>query len=143
MFQNDRQAVRAIGPPLSAQVPYCKIRIHFAANQEAHEMSAAGSPFVLHAIPPPFIRSLLAHLCLVTMAMFCSRQVAGNYAADMLPNMLAKQEGYPIGLYLDAKTNTLVEVCCVAKCRPWFLVYFFFAALLFLMFQETWSLLSL
>lgn len=36
--------------------------------------------------------------------------MAGNYAADMLPNMLAKQNGYPIGLYLDAKTNTLVEV---------------------------------
>lgn len=38
-------------------------------------------------------------------------KVAGNYAADMMPNMLAKQAGYPIGLYLDAKTNTLVEVC--------------------------------
>lgn len=37
-------------------------------------------------------------------------KVAGNYAADMLPNMLAKQAGYPIGLYLDAKTNTLIEV---------------------------------
>ena len=37
-------------------------------------------------------------------------KVAGNYAADMMPNMLAKQAGYPIGLYLDAKTNTLVEV---------------------------------
>ncbi|CAM9770525.1 unnamed protein product [Ectocarpus sp. 13 AM-2016] len=36
-------------------------------------------------------------------------KVAGNYAADMMPNMLAKQAGYPIGLYLDAKTNTLVE----------------------------------
>lgn len=36
-------------------------------------------------------------------------KVAGNYAADMLPNMLAKKAGYPIGLYLDAKTNTLVE----------------------------------
>ena len=37
-------------------------------------------------------------------------QVAGNYAADMLPNMLAKKAGYPIALYLDAKTNSLVEV---------------------------------
>ncbi len=37
-------------------------------------------------------------------------KVAGNYAADMMPNMLAKKAGYPIGLYLDAKTNTLVEV---------------------------------
>ena len=24
-------------------------------------------------------------------------QVAGNYAADLLPNMLGKQQGYPIG----------------------------------------------
>lgn len=37
-------------------------------------------------------------------------KVAGNYAADMMPNMMAKQAGYPIGLYLDAKTNSLVEV---------------------------------
>ncbi|CAM9216142.1 unnamed protein product [Choristocarpus tenellus] len=36
-------------------------------------------------------------------------KVAGNYAADMLPNILAKKAGYPIGLYLDAKTNSLVE----------------------------------
>eukprot|EP00752_Nemacystus_decipiens_P007484 g6686.t1 len=36
-------------------------------------------------------------------------KVAGNYAADMMPNMLAKQAGHPFGLYLDAKTNTLVE----------------------------------
>ena len=36
-------------------------------------------------------------------------KVAGNYAADILPNMEAKSAGYPIGLYLDAKTNTYVE----------------------------------
>ena len=36
-------------------------------------------------------------------------KVAGNYAADMLPNMQAKKAGYPIGLYLDAKTNSMVE----------------------------------
>ncbi|CAM9692312.1 unnamed protein product [Phaeothamnion confervicola] len=36
-------------------------------------------------------------------------KVAGNYAADMLPNVEAKRAGYPIGLYLDAKTNSLVE----------------------------------
>ncbi|CAM9184014.1 unnamed protein product [Chrysoparadoxa australica] len=38
-----------------------------------------------------------------------SAKVAGNYAADMLPNMEAKKAGYPIGLYLDAKTNSLIE----------------------------------
>lgn len=27
-------------------------------------------------------------------------QVAGNYAADLLPNMLGKKKGFPIGLYL-------------------------------------------
>ena len=36
-------------------------------------------------------------------------KVAGNYAADLLPNMAAKKAGFPIALYLDAKTNTLVE----------------------------------
>lgn len=36
-------------------------------------------------------------------------KVAGNYAADMLPNVEAKRAGYPIGLYLDAKTNSYVE----------------------------------
>ena len=36
-------------------------------------------------------------------------KVAGNYAADMLPNMMSKQKGFPIGLYLDAATQTLVE----------------------------------
>lgn len=36
-------------------------------------------------------------------------KVAGNYAADLLPNMLSKQKGFPIGLYLDAQTQTMVE----------------------------------
>eukprot|EP00563_Minutocellus_polymorphus_P000078 CAMPEP_0181039730 /NCGR_PEP_ID=MMETSP1070-20121207/10648_1 /TAXON_ID=265543 /ORGANISM="Minutocellus polymorphus, Strain NH13" /LENGTH=414 /DNA_ID=CAMNT_0023117647 /DNA_START=28 /DNA_END=1272 /DNA_ORIENTATION=- len=36
-------------------------------------------------------------------------KVAGNYAADLLPNMLGKKKGYPIGLYLDAQTQTNVE----------------------------------
>ena len=36
-------------------------------------------------------------------------KVAGNYASDLLPNVAAKKAGYPIGLYLDAKTNTYVE----------------------------------
>eukprot|EP00538_Stauroneis_constricta_P009116 CAMPEP_0119552838 /NCGR_PEP_ID=MMETSP1352-20130426/5739_1 /TAXON_ID=265584 /ORGANISM="Stauroneis constricta, Strain CCMP1120" /LENGTH=405 /DNA_ID=CAMNT_0007599139 /DNA_START=139 /DNA_END=1353 /DNA_ORIENTATION=+ len=36
-------------------------------------------------------------------------KVAGNYAADLLPNTLSKKKGYPIGLYLDAKTQTTVE----------------------------------
>ena len=38
-----------------------------------------------------------------------SVKVAGNYAADLLPNMLGKKKGYPIGLYLDAQTQTNVE----------------------------------
>jgi len=36
-------------------------------------------------------------------------KVAGNYAADLLPNMLAKKKGYPIGLYLDAGSQSMVE----------------------------------
>lgn len=36
-------------------------------------------------------------------------KVAGNYAADILPNTLAKKQGFPIALYLDAKTNEFVE----------------------------------
>mmetsp|Transcript_18293 Transcript_18293/g.41963 ORF Transcript_18293/g.41963 Transcript_18293/m.41963 type:complete len:414 (+) Transcript_18293:204-1445(+) len=36
-------------------------------------------------------------------------KVAGNYAADLLPNMKSKKKGYPIGLYLDAKTQQYVE----------------------------------
>lgn len=38
-----------------------------------------------------------------------SAKVAGNYAADLMPNMAAKKAGFPIALYLDAKTHTLVE----------------------------------
>jgi hypothetical protein len=30
-------------------------------------------------------------------------QVAGNYAADILPNQANKKKGFPISLYLDAK----------------------------------------
>jgi len=36
-------------------------------------------------------------------------KVAGNYAADLLPNMLSKKKGFPIGLYLDAATQSMVE----------------------------------
>lgn len=36
-------------------------------------------------------------------------KVAGNYAADLLPNMQTKNKGYPIGLYLDAATHTTIE----------------------------------
>jgi len=36
-------------------------------------------------------------------------KVAGNYAADLLPNQLNKKAGYPISLYLDAKTHTFIE----------------------------------
>ena len=36
-------------------------------------------------------------------------KVAGNYAADLLPNQQSKKKGYPIGLYLDAATQTMVE----------------------------------
>lgn len=36
-------------------------------------------------------------------------KVAGNYAADLLPNQLNKKAGFPISLYLDAKTQTNVE----------------------------------
>jgi branched-chain amino acid aminotransferase len=36
-------------------------------------------------------------------------KVAGNYAADLLPNQMSKKQGFPIGLYLDAKTNTFIE----------------------------------
>jgi len=38
-----------------------------------------------------------------------SVKVAGNYAADLLPNMVSKSKGFPIGLYLDAKTQTMIE----------------------------------
>ena len=36
-------------------------------------------------------------------------KVAGNYAADLLPNMLSKERGFPISLYLDAASQSLVE----------------------------------
>lgn len=38
-----------------------------------------------------------------------SVKVAGNYAADLLPNMQTKKKGYPIGLYLDAATQATIE----------------------------------
>ena len=36
-------------------------------------------------------------------------KVAGNYGADLLPNMQAKERGFPVALYLDAKTNSYIE----------------------------------
>eukprot|EP01038_Epipyxis_sp_PR26KG_P004535 gene4535-6405_t len=36
-------------------------------------------------------------------------KVAGNYAADILPNTMAKKNGFPIALYLDSKTNSFIE----------------------------------
>lgn len=36
-------------------------------------------------------------------------KVAGNYAADLLPNTLAKRAGYPINLYVDAGDQRSVE----------------------------------
>ena len=36
-------------------------------------------------------------------------KVAGNYAADILPNQAMKKKGFPIALYLDAKTNSFIE----------------------------------
>jgi len=36
-------------------------------------------------------------------------KVAGNYAADLLPNMQTKKKGYPIGLYLNAASQTTIE----------------------------------
>lgn len=36
-------------------------------------------------------------------------KVGGNYAADLLPNMLSKKQGYPIILYLDSTTQTMIE----------------------------------
>eukprot|EP00747_Dinoflagellata_sp_TGD_P219099 gnl/TRDRNA2_/TRDRNA2_91272_c0_seq1.p1 gnl/TRDRNA2_/TRDRNA2_91272_c0~~gnl/TRDRNA2_/TRDRNA2_91272_c0_seq1.p1 ORF type:complete len:464 (+),score=85.60 gnl/TRDRNA2_/TRDRNA2_91272_c0_seq1:58-1449(+) len=36
-------------------------------------------------------------------------KVAGNYAADLLPATESKARGYPVCLYLDAATHTLVE----------------------------------
>uniref|UniRef100_A0A6V0I6T2 Branched-chain-amino-acid transaminase n=1 Tax=Zooxanthella nutricula TaxID=1333877 RepID=A0A6V0I6T2_9DINO len=34
---------------------------------------------------------------------------AGNYAADIVPSKKAKEEGFPIGLYLDAKEHRYIE----------------------------------
>lgn len=36
-------------------------------------------------------------------------KVAGNYAADLLPNIMGKKAGYPINLYLDAQNRRTVE----------------------------------
>mmetsp|Transcript_116559 Transcript_116559/g.201366 ORF Transcript_116559/g.201366 Transcript_116559/m.201366 type:complete len:368 (+) Transcript_116559:110-1213(+) len=36
-------------------------------------------------------------------------KVAGNYGADIKPGLDAKKEGFPIGLYLDAKDKRYVE----------------------------------
>lgn len=36
-------------------------------------------------------------------------KVAGNYAADLLPNLTGKKAGYPINLYLDAENRRTVE----------------------------------
>lgn len=36
-------------------------------------------------------------------------KVGGNYAADLLPNIDARKAGFPVALYLDAKTNSYVE----------------------------------
>lgn len=38
-----------------------------------------------------------------------SVKAAGNYAASLLPHMQCAQAGYPVELYLDAKTNSKVE----------------------------------
>lgn len=36
-------------------------------------------------------------------------KVAGNYAADLMPNLRGKKAGYPINLYLDAENRRTVE----------------------------------
>lgn len=36
-------------------------------------------------------------------------KVAGNYATDLLPNMMGKKAGYPINLYLDSKNRKTIE----------------------------------
>lgn len=38
-----------------------------------------------------------------------SVKVAGNYAADLRPNLEGKNKGFPIGLYLDAATQNTIE----------------------------------
>ncbi len=36
-------------------------------------------------------------------------KIAGNYAASLKPNLYCKEKGFPIALYLDAKTRTCIE----------------------------------
>lgn len=36
-------------------------------------------------------------------------KVAGNYAADLMPNLMGKRAGYPINLYLDAGNGRTIE----------------------------------
>lgn len=36
-------------------------------------------------------------------------KVAGNYAADLMPNLMGKKAGYPINLYLDAENRRTIE----------------------------------
>ena len=36
-------------------------------------------------------------------------KVAGNYAADLVPNQIAHESGYPINLYLDSKENRYID----------------------------------
>lgn len=36
-------------------------------------------------------------------------KVAGNYASGMLPGNIAKKEGYPVALYLDAKEHKYID----------------------------------
>ena len=36
-------------------------------------------------------------------------KAAGNYAPDVQPSQKAKKDGFPVCLYLDAKTNSYVE----------------------------------
>ncbi|KAI0567704.1 branched chain amino acid aminotransferase [Gracilaria domingensis] len=36
-------------------------------------------------------------------------KVAGNYAADLMPNLMGKSAGYPINLYLDAQNRRTIE----------------------------------
>lgn len=36
-------------------------------------------------------------------------KVGGNYAADLLPNILSKKAGYPINLYLDPRNKRTIE----------------------------------
>ena len=36
-------------------------------------------------------------------------KVAGNYAADLVPNQIAREKGFPINLYLDAKEHKYID----------------------------------